>query len=232
MERVVVTGASGGVGAACVEAFRELGAEVVGVDIAPTSVADEHLTLDLADPDCGRRVAEHLGSRPLDVLVNNAAVGHVSLAAETSSQEFDRIIAINLRAPFLVATALLPNLREQLGSVVNVSSVHAVATSSPVSAYAASKGGLQALTRALALEWGPEVRVNCVLPGAVDTEMLSDGLRRADKTLESFGAALAVGRVGWPEEIAEAIAFLATNRYVTGASLIVDGGATARLSTE
>jgi NAD(P)-dependent dehydrogenase (short-subunit alcohol dehydrogenase family) len=113
-----------------------------------------------------------------------------------------------------------------------VSSVHAVATSAPVSVYAASKGGLVSLTRALAIEWGPEVRVNCVLPGAVDTPMLTDGLARAGRSLESFGAALPIGRVGQPQEIADAIVFLASNPYVTGASLVIDGGATARLSTE
>ena len=110
--------------------------------------------------------------------------------------------------------------------------MHAVATSSPVSVYAATKGALQSLTRALALEWAPEVRVNCILPGAVDSALLAEGLSRSGKTMEEFGANLPVGRVGRPEEIAEAVVFLATNPYMTGASLIVDGGATARLSTE
>ena len=232
IERVVVTGASGGVGRACVDAFRKLGAEVVGIDIRPGSGADDHLTIDIAEPDSGHLMLEHLGGRSVDVLVNNAAVGHVQSAVDTSGEDFDAIVAVNLRAPFLLASALLPTLRERAGSVVNVSSVHAVATSSPVSIYAATKGGLQAMTRALALEWGPEVRVNCLLPGAVNTEMLSEGLKRAGADLETFGSSLALGRVGEPKEIADAIVFLATNRYLTGTSLIIDGGATARLSTE
>lgn len=232
IERVVVTGASGGVGRACVGAFQKLGAEVVGIDIRPGSGADDHLTIDVAGGECGQLLLEHLGDKSVDVLVNNAAVGHVQPAVETSAEEFDAIVAVNLRAPFLLASALRPKLRQRTGSVVNVSSVHAVATSSPVSVYAATKGGLLALTRALALEWAPEVRVNCALPGAVDTEMLSEGLKRAGVDLETFGSSLASGRVGEPEEIADAIVFLATNRYLTGASLIIDGGATARLSTE
>jgi len=232
IERVVITGAAGAVGSACVAAFRELGAEVVGIDVRSKSGADLHVTLDIADPECGRRVVDQLGDKAVDVLVNNAAIGHSQLAVDTSVEQFDEIVAVNLRAPFILSTALLPSLRQRSGSVINVSSVHAVATSSPVSVYAAAKGGLQSLTRALALEWAPEVRVNCVLPGAVDSEMLSEGLSRAGKTLEGFGATLAVGRVGRPEEIADAIVFLATNQYMTGASLIVDGGATARLSTE
>ncbi len=232
IERVVVTGVSGGIGAACVSAFQELGAEVIGVDLSPTSQANEHLTLDLADPSCGVIIAAHVGDRSVDVLVNNAAVGHALPAVETSSDAFDAVIAVNLRAPFLLACALLPALRSGTGSIVNIASVHAVATSAPASVYAASKGGLVSLTRGLALEWGPGVRVNCILPGAIDTPMLTEGLTRAGKTLESFGAKLATGLVGAPSDIAEAVVFLATNRYVTGATLIVDGGATARLSTE
>jgi len=232
IERVVVTGASGGVGGACVLAFQQLGAEVVGVGEDESSTADDNLVLDLADPDCGARVAAYLAERRVDVLVNNAAMGHVTAATETAVEEYDRIMAVNLRAPFLVSAALYPALRASSGSIVNVSSVHAVATSAPVSVYAASKGGLASLTRALAIEWGPEVRVNCVLPGAVDTPMLTEGLARAGRDLESFGATLPTGRVGRPGEIADAVVFAATNHYLTGASLIVDGGATSRLSTE
>ena len=91
--------------------------------------------------------------------------------------------------------------------MVNVASVHAVATSARVSVYAASKGGLVSLTRALALEWAPEVRVNCVLPGAVDTEALADGLSRADATLAAFAERTPSKRVGHPSDIAQAVVF-------------------------
>jgi NAD(P)-dependent dehydrogenase (short-subunit alcohol dehydrogenase family) len=232
IERVVVTGAAGSLGAACVSAFKALGAEVVGVDVRPSTESDVNLQLDISRPDCGQLLLEQLVGREVDVLVNNAALGHVTAATDTSVEEFDEIIAVNLRAPFLISRALLPTLRSRSGTIVNVSSVHAVATSSPVSVYAATKGGLQSMTRALALEWAPDVRVNCILPGAVDSAMLSEGLSRSGKTIETFGESLAVGRVGRPEEIADAVVFLATNRYLTGASLIIDGGATARLSTE
>lgn len=232
IERVVITGASSGIGAACVDVYRAMGVESIGVDLAGQSRADDHLALDLADPSCGSAVAGHVGSRAVDVLVNCAAVGSSLRAVDIEADEFDRVIAVNLRAPFLLASSLYEALRARSGAVINVASVHAQATSSPVSVYAASKGGLVALTRALALEWGPEVRVNCVLPGAVGTPMLADGLERAGRDLESFGASQAAGRVGHPEEVADAIVFMASNRYLTGASLIVDGGATARLSTE
>jgi NAD(P)-dependent dehydrogenase (short-subunit alcohol dehydrogenase family) len=129
------------------------------------------------------------------------------------------------------------------GAIVNVSSVHAVATSKEIAAYAASKGGMLALTRALAIELAPDkIRVNTVLPGAVDTEMLRSGLNRdhagsgtTDERMEILASKTVIGKIGRPEEIARAIYFLADqdeSSFTTGSSLIVDGGATTRLSTE
>ena len=232
IERVVVTGASNGIGAACVDAFRDLGADVIGIDKEPESNADDHLTLDLSVPECGQTLLQHLGDRGVDVLVNNAAVGFALEATQADASSFDEVMAVNLRAPFLLATALYPTLAQREGSVVNVASVHAVATTGRVSVYAASKGGLVSLTRALAAEWAPSVRVNSVLPGAVATDLLADGLSRTGATLEQFAASQPLGRVGLPVEIAQAVVFLATNRFTTGASIVVDGGAASRLSTE
>ncbi|MDO8755759.1 MAG: SDR family oxidoreductase, partial [Anaerolineales bacterium] len=129
------------------------------------------------------------------------------------------------------------------GAVVNVSSVHAVQTSANIAAYAASKGGLLALTRAMAIEFAPDhIRVNAILPGAVDTPMLRAGLGRGhlgqgdmQERLDNLARRTVIGRVGRPEEIAHAIYFLADHEqssFMTGQSMIVDGGATARLSTE
>ena len=232
IERVVVTGASSGIGAACVEAYRALNAEVLGVDVVPTSNADDHLQLDLGRTDCGEKVFRFCGNRSIDVLVNNAAVGLDKEAVETSADDFDRVMAVNLRAPFLVSSALRPTLAERRGAIVNVASVHAVATSIMVSAYAASKGGLVAVTRALALEWAPEIRVNAVLPGAVDTAMLRDGLLRTESSLADLVGRHPAQRVGRPEQVAEAVVFLARGEFTTGTTLTIDGGATAKLSTE
>jgi NAD(P)-dependent dehydrogenase (short-subunit alcohol dehydrogenase family) len=129
------------------------------------------------------------------------------------------------------------------GAIVNVSSVHAVQTSKNVSAYAASKGGLLALTRSMAIEFAADnIRVNAILPGAVDTPLLRAGLNRGHvsggsihERLENLASKTVNGRVGLPEEIAHAIYFLADSTqssFMTGQALIVDGGATARLSTE
>jgi len=136
-----------------------------------------------------------------------------------------------------------PLLQRPGGAVVNVASVHAVATSANIAAYATSKGGMVAMTRAAALELAAEgIRVNAVLPGAVDTPMLRDGLGRActdgssvDDAMADLAGRTAMGRVGQPREIAEAILFLADpdrSSFMTGQTMVVDGGATARLSTE
>lgn len=232
IERVVVTGASSGIGAACVEMFQAEGSHVVGVDLAKSSNADDHLQLDLATPDCGGQLTHFLDGRPVDGLVNNAAIALDKAATDISASDFDLLYQVNLRAPLLLAAALRSSLAEKRGFVVNVASIHAVATSHLVSAYAATKGGLVSLTRALAIEWGPEVRVNAVLPGAIETDMLVSGLSRTRFSLEDQSSKHPLRRVGNPNEIAESIRFLGSNRFITGATLCVDGGATAQLSTE
>jgi NAD(P)-dependent dehydrogenase (short-subunit alcohol dehydrogenase family) len=129
------------------------------------------------------------------------------------------------------------------GAIVNVSSVHAIQTSVNIAAYAASKGGLLALTRAMAIEFAPDnIRVNAILPGAVDTPMLRAGLNRdhvqgsdIQTRLDNLARKTVNGRIGTPDEIAQAIYFLADGErssFMTGQAMIVDGGATARLSTE
>ena len=153
-------------------------------------------------------------------------------------------MASNLRSVFLGAKLAHPFLvNAGGGAIVNVSSVHAIATSANIAAYAASKGGLLALTRAMAIEFAPQnIRVNAVLPGAVDTPMLRAGFNRGAEPgetvtdrLENLARKTVNGRVGQPSEIASTIFFLADNlqsSFMTGQALVVDGGATCRLSTE
>jgi NAD(P)-dependent dehydrogenase (short-subunit alcohol dehydrogenase family) len=149
----------------------------------------------------------------------------------------------NLRSVFLAVKLAYPLLKAKGGAVVNVSSVHAIQTSANIAAYAASKGGLLALTRAMAIEFAPDnIRVNAILPGAVDTPMLRAGLGRGhvghgdmQERLDNLARKTVNGRVGQPQEIANAIYFLADNEqssFMTGQAMVVDGGATARLSTE
>jgi NAD(P)-dependent dehydrogenase (short-subunit alcohol dehydrogenase family) len=176
--------------------------------------------------------------------VNNAAVQIAKPLLETSVEEWDAVMVSNLRAVFLAVKLAFPLFKVAgSGAIVNVSSVHAVATSANIASYAASKGGLLALTRAMAIEFALDgIRVNAILPGAVDTPMLHAGLTRGHvgdgslpERLENLADKTVIGRVGKPAEIAHAIYFLADeiqSSFMTGQALIVDGGATARLSTE
>jgi NAD(P)-dependent dehydrogenase (short-subunit alcohol dehydrogenase family) len=249
MKRVVtITGVCGGIGRATADVFHQAGWIVVGVDRRDTDVPEsvhQFIRSDISKVDSPQAIFEFVSAKQgrLDALVNNAACQICKPIVDTTADEFDTIMACNVRSVFLSVQQALPLLRESAGSVVNISSVHAVATSSDIAAYAASKGALLALTRAMALEFGEiGIRVNAVLPGAVDTPMLHAGLSRGhvngndvQKKIRGLGKKHVMGRVGQPGEIGQTILFLAdTDRssFMTGQALTVDGGATARLSTE
>ncbi len=251
---LLITGAAGGIGRATVELFAGRGWRVIGWDKAPFGegfpAGGLFQQVDLADPEAIEAAFAQVRAFTdrLHAVVNNAALQIAKPLLETSVAEWDAVQAVNLRAAFLVSRLAHPLLKAaaQAGegaAVVHVSSVHAIATSANIGAYAASKGGLLALTRAMAIEWAPDgIRVNAVLPGAVDTPMLRAGLSRGHLSAADVEAQLAElarrtvnGRVGRPEEIARAIYFLADeaqSSFMTGQPLVVDGGATARLSTE
>ena len=244
---VLITGAAGGIGQATVREFVEAEWQTIAVDkIATDKLADEAVfhQADVADDRSVRALFEWLGdqTQQLDALVNNAAVQVTKPLIETSVDEWDLVLATNLRSVFLTSRYGYAFLKRAQGAVVNVSSVHALATSIDIAAYAASKGGVTALSRAMALEWARDgIRVNSVLPGAIDTPMLRAGLERngTGSTIEEWMKALAgrtpLGRVGTTDEIAKAILFLADgtqSSFMTGQALVVDGGASARLSTE
>lgn len=247
---LLITGAAGGIGRACVKVFAEKQWQVIGVDrsarYAEFPADGVYIQADISLPEKLEEIYQHVSeyTSSLDAVVNNAAVQIAKPLLETTSEEWDLVMASNLRSVFLGAKLAYPLLKAQGGgAIVNVSSVHAVATSANIAAYAASKGGLLALTRAMAIEFAQdEIRVNAILPGAVDTPMLRAGLGRGHvggedvlDRLENLASRTVNGRVGQPEEIALSIYFLADNTqssFMTGQALIVDGGATARLSTE
>jgi glucose 1-dehydrogenase len=244
-QAVLVTGAAGGIGLALAEAFSQAGRHVIGIDQNPVASPDIHRfhRLDLADPLQIVAVCENLQGEvtELEAIVHNAAYQVRCGAQNTSIEEWDRVMAVNVRAPFLLTQLLYPLLCSARGSVVHIASVHALATSSKSAAYAASKGALLGLTRAQAIDFAADgIRVNAILPGAVDTPMLDAGLNReGDAGLPELKARLAaktvLGRIGKPRDIAEAALFLADrNRsgFITGQTLIADGGALAHLSTE
>lgn len=247
---VLITGAAGGIGRATVQLFSRMGWRVIGVDRAPFGggFPEEGLYIQ-SDISIGENLdtiffQAQAYTGILNALINNAAVQVAKPLLETSVEDWDGVMASNLRSVFLGIKLAHPLLKKAGGgAIVNVSSVHAVATSANIAAYAASKGGLLALTRAIAIEFAPDnIRCNAILPGAVDTPMLRAGLGRGHvggediiERLDNLARKTVNGRVGQPEEIAHAIYFLADDTqssFMTGQAMIIDGGATARLSTE
>lgn len=246
---ILITGAAGGIGRATVSLFTQKGWRVIGVDRSgfEDGFPEQGLFIqsDIARPEEMQVIFEKADrfTDHLDALVNNAAVQVAKPLMETTVEEWDAVMASNLRSVFMGVKLAYPLLKANGGAVVNVSSVHAIQTSANIAAYAASKGGLLALTRAMAIEFAPDnIRVNAILPGAVDTPMLRAGLGRGhaghgdlQERLDNLARKTVSGKVGKPEEIAQAIYFLADNEqssFMTGQALVVDGGATARLSTE
>lgn len=247
---VVITGVLGGIGRATAKLFHSQGWYVVGVDQSDESERgmvgiDQFFQADVADVSAWETIADTLATemQKVDVLVNNAAIQVCKPLVETTPQEWDGVMAVNVRSVYLGVRHLYSLMRQQGGAIVNVSSVHAIATSANIAAYAASKGAMLALTRALAIELASnQIRVNAVLPGAVDTPMLHSGLSRGHlqgdhmlELVEQLGSKHVIGRVGQPHEIAQAVYFLADHSrssFMTGQALVVDGGATCRLSTE
>ena len=246
MRRVVVTGVCGGIGRAAASAFAERGWRVIGVDCREPEAdlaIDRFEPADLgADGEVAALFSRLSDEGPLAALVNNAAVGLDKPLRDTTDADWARLMNVNLRGAFQCIREARPMLASARGAVVNVSSVHAIATSTNVAAYAVTKGALCSLTRSAALELASDgIRCNAILPGAVDTRMLRQGLSRRphaegpDGNLRELIDRTPLGFVASPEQIAPTIYFLADGEqapYMTGQAIVVDGGAALRLATE
>jgi 2-keto-3-deoxy-L-fuconate dehydrogenase len=242
----LVTGGASGIGEATVKELARAGAQVwigeinfaAAESLARTVNSAQALPLDVTSPDSIAKAYTQIGQ--LDLLVNNAGVGHVGSIEDTEPEDFDRLMNVNVRAVYLVTRAFLPLLlaaRERhraVGAIVNVASVSGLVGIKQRFAYCTSKGAIVAMTRQLAVEYPKALRVNAVCPGTVQTPFVEAYLEKFHKhNKEDVRAELRarqpVGRLGQPEEVASAIRYLASDEaaFVTGSLLTIDGGWTA-----
>lgn len=236
-KRVIISGASSGIGLETARQLVDGGAELglIARTAEPLAGAVDELgsaawarVVDVADPDSIRGLAEEAADRwgALDGLVNNAGMAPMATLDETGIDLWDETFAVNVRGPFLLCHELGGLLRQGQGSaVVNVSSTLAVKAIPGMAAYNASKAALNQLTRSLALEWAPTIRVNAVMPAVVDTPIhASRGM--TSEQVQEMGGIHPLGRVGQSADVAAMITFLLSDAasWMTGAIIPVDGG--------
>ena len=233
----LVTGGRSGIGAACAAALAADGFRVFTAQRGPDEVF-EGIEADFMDLNAPERVIGEIVSRAgrLDVLVNNAGLMREGTALEMPVHDWEAALRVNLTAPFLMVKHALPHLIVAGGSIVNIGSIEGLGSNPRHPAYCASKGGLHALTRAIAVDHGPDgVRCNAVAPGWIDTALNGDfiaSLGDAAEFRRKIGGIHPVGRTGKPEEIGALVAWLASDAagFVTGQIWTVDGGRMSKLS--
>lgn len=241
MRAALVTGIAGGIGSALGAAFRAAGYRVIGTgrmradgDICDAFVEADlnQLAEDVAALDVfARAVRAALDGAELGVLVNNAAAQILAPVEGLSMDAWRRTMNVNLTAPFRLVQTFLPELEAARGCVINIGSVHAQATKPEFAAYATSKAALHGLTRALAVDLGARVRVNCLAPAAIATPMLMAGFEGREAAFQDLEACHPLNRIGAPEEAAAAAVFLASPgaSFATGTIFYLDGGVLSRL---
>jgi len=232
-KRALVTGAGSGIGAAVARTLAAEGADVVLADIAlqpvetlAAEIGGLGIELDVRDEE---QVAPAMAN--LDVLVNVAGIGSTTTAPDTTLEVWEDVFAVNARGTFLCCKHAIPGMVERRGgAIVNVASVAALVGLRNRAAYCASKGAVVSLTRALAVDHVADgVRVNAVCPGTVDSPWVRRLVDEVGESLDALRARQPMGRLGLPEEIAAAVAYLASDAaaFVTGTALVIDGGLTA-----
>lgn len=247
----IVTGGAKGIGWGIVKVFIQEGAKVAVVDWdekGGEATAEQmrqmggdaiFILCDVSNEEQVKAMVEktlaHYGR--IDILVNNAGIGVYKTLLDTSSEDWDRCLNVNLKGQFLCSKYVIPHMQKiGKGAIINISSVHSFQTVNGVAPYAASKGGITALTRNMAIDYGPTIRVNSIAPGWVLTPLIQsifDSYDDPEEQRRLVEKRQVMKRIGQPEDIGYAAAFLASDEasFITGTQLYVDGGLTAQLET-
>ncbi len=228
---ILITGGTQGIGRGCVDYFLKSGWNVTAVDIQPMESGErlEFVRGDTSLEETARQATAKTIERfgRLDALINNAGIGMIGKfnVEELPLEEWNRVLGINLTGYFLMAKHAAPFLRKTKGVIVNIASTRALMSEKDSEAYAASKGGVVALTHALAVSLGPDVRVNCISPGWIET-------RKDAKHSDADRLQHPAGRVGVPQDIAGLADYLISAGFVTGQNFTADGGMTKKMIYE
>ena len=234
---VVITGACKGIGLACAKLFYAQGANIILLDISSdeSRIVDtrwHYIACDVSNSDTVKYAIQSGYQKfgRIDFLINNAGIQRYGNVTDTTEDEWDLVMNVNLKSQYLCAKHTIPYMQQQgSGVVINISSVQAFVSQQNVAAYTTAKTALLGLTRSIAVDYAPHIRCVAVCPGTIDTPMLRDALAQSpnpDAVMQECIDMHPAGRIGTPEEVAELILFLCSDKagFITGQAIRVDGG--------